>query len=106
MAEPAESLDAALAQRLADRLWPFARKGQFPDAAGSMRARTVRCKPFRKAWTRNLTWQEEQDCPGRMWGDAHVFPAYHRLPLEAAGFRGLMAGPVPGPSCWRATPDP
>ncbi|MDX5411665.1 MAG: hypothetical protein LPK02_01285 [Rhodobacterales bacterium] len=106
MAEPAESLDAALAQRLAYRLWPFARKGQFPDAAGPMRAGSVRCKPFRKAWTRNLTWQEEQDCPGRMWGDAHVFPAYHRLPLEAAGFRGLMAGPVPGPSCWRATPDP
>jgi hypothetical protein len=60
---PAESADAALAQRLSDRLWSFARKGQFPDASASMRARTVQCAPFRKAWKRYVAWQEEQERP-------------------------------------------
>lgn len=63
---PAVNADAALAQRLSDRLWAFARKGQFPDAAGTMRARSVQCKPFRKAWKGYLAWRDEQDRPARI----------------------------------------
>ena len=31
-----------------------------------------------------------------LWDDAHVCLAHHCLPLNAAGVRVLMAGPVPG----------
>ena len=63
---PAQTSDAALAQRLTERLWSFARKGQFADAAGSMRRQTVQCKPFRTAWTRYVAWQQEQARPARI----------------------------------------
>ncbi|PWK59295.1 hypothetical protein [Roseicyclus mahoneyensis] len=51
---------------LSDRLWGFARKGVFPDAAGSMAARGMQCKPFRAAWKSYRAWCDEVEKPARI----------------------------------------
>ncbi|WP_430463964.1 hypothetical protein [Tabrizicola sp.] len=81
----AENVDAGLAQRLSDRLWSFARKGQFPDAAASMRARKVQCKPFRTAWTRYTAWQAEKERPFRIRAATPDDPFWLYPDFAAAG---------------------
>lgn len=51
---------------LSDKLWGFARKDRFPDAAASMRRRDYQCKPFRRAWKRYLDWRDEVERPARI----------------------------------------
>ncbi|HEY4200226.1 MAG TPA: hypothetical protein VGM83_06665 [Devosiaceae bacterium] len=55
-----------IADGLVERFWSFASKGQFPDAATSMRRRDYQCKPFRHAWKTYLTWRNEEERPARI----------------------------------------
>lgn len=63
---PADQVEPALVGHLSARLWTFAVKEEFPDAAGSMRRRNYHCKPFRTAWKAYLTWRDEQERPARI----------------------------------------
>lgn len=62
----AQAAPRSTAEKLADRLWSFARQDAFPDAATSMRRRDYHCKPFKAAWKSYLTWRDEQERPARI----------------------------------------
>ncbi|SEV87709.1 DKNYY family protein [Aliiroseovarius sediminilitoris] len=63
---PGDLVDADLLKRLSDKLWDFAKKEQFPDAAASMRRKTTQCKPFKTAWKSYLAWREKEERPARI----------------------------------------
>ncbi len=64
--EPAVIVPEARQVALVARLWSFAGKGGFPDAATSMRKRDMQCKPFRAAWKGYLDWLDKEERPARI----------------------------------------
>jgi hypothetical protein len=63
-------------ENLSARLWSFASKGEFPDAARSMRRRDYQCKAFRSAWKNYLRWRDEQERPARIAAATEAEPFY------------------------------
>jgi len=63
---PARLLPRRELERLSDRLWSFASKDEFPDAARSMRSRDYQCKAFKAAWKDYRKWHDERERPARI----------------------------------------